>query len=259
MDRLNGKVALITGAAMGMGEADARLFAKEGAKVALADINESRGKKVAEDIRKAGGEAMFIKLDVTQESDWAKGMEQVIKKYGKLSVLVNNAGIIICVPFDQTTLEQWNRIMSVNATGVFLGCKYGVEAMKNNGESCSIVNRSSVAAKAAANKMEAYSVSKSAVSNLTKQVATFCAKAGYTIRVNAVLPAEVHTPMAEQEAREFGMSLEDYLEECRKMHPLGRIGEPIDIAYLDLYLASDESRWVTGSEYVIDGGYLSNY
>ena len=259
MGRLDGKVALITGAAMGMGEADARLFAKEGAKVALADINEAEGKKVTEDIRKAGGEAIFIKLDVSRESDWVEGIEQVVKKYGKLNILVNNAGIIICVSFEETTLAQWNRIMNVNATGVFLGCKYAVEAMKNNGELSSIINRSSIAAKTAAQKMEAYAASKGAVSNLTIQAAMACAKAGYTIRVNAVLPGEVRTPMAEQEAGEFEMPLKDYLEECRQMHPIGRIGEPIDIAYMDLYLASDESSWVTGSEFVIDGGWLANY
>lgn len=257
MGRLDGKVALITGAAMGIGEASARLFAKEGAKVAVADINEAKGKEVVEDIRKGGGEAIFVKLDVSKESDWTAGVNKVVKTYGKLNVLVNNAGIIVCVPFEETTLEQWNRIMEVNATGVFLGVKYGIKAMKDNGELCSIINRSSTAAKVAAKNMAAYSAAKGAVSTLTKQAAIACCEAGYKIRVNSVLPCEVRTPMAEQEAREFGMSVKDYLELRRKGLPIGRIGEPIDIAYMDLYLASDESSWVTGSEFVIDGGVLA--
>jgi len=257
MGRLDGKVAIITGGAMGIGEADSRLFAKEGAKVVVADIREAEGKKVVKDIRENGGEAIFAKLDVSKESDWADGIDKVINKYGKLNILVNNAGIIVCVPFEETSLEQWNRIMDVNATGVFLGTKCAIKAMKNNGELCSIVNRSSVAAKVAAHHMAAYGASKGAISTLTKQVAIACAEEGYTIRVNSVIPCEVRTPMASQEAKEFGMSVEDYLEKRKQGHPIGRIGEPIDIAYIDLYLASDESAWVTGSEFVIDGGVLA--
>ncbi|MFC1950441.1 glucose 1-dehydrogenase [Chloroflexota bacterium] len=257
MGRLDSKVALITGAAMGMGEASAKLFAKEGARVAVADINEAKGKEVVEGIRKGGGEAIFVKLDVRKESDWTAGIDKVTKTYGKLNVLVNNAGIIVCVLFEETTLEQWNRIMEVNATGVFLGIKYGARAMKANGELCSIINRSSTGAKVAAKNMAAYGASKGAVSTLTKQAAIAFCEAGYKIRVNSVIPCEVHTPMAEQEAREFGMSVEDYLELRRKGHPIGRIGKPIDIAYADLYLASDESSWATGSEFVIDGGVLA--
>lgn len=258
MGRLDGKVAIITGGAMGIGEADARLFAKEGAKVAIADIREAESKKVVEGIKRDGGESIFIKLDVSKESDWMEGIDKVIKEYGKLNILVNNAGIIVCVPFEETTLEQWNRIMSVNATGIFLGIKYAMKAMKNNGELCSIVNRSSIGAKVSAHHMAAYGASKGAVSALTKQAAIACTEEGYTIRVNSVSPAEVRTPMAEQEAREFGMSVEDYLEKRRQNHPIGRIGEPIDIAYIDLYLASDESIWVTGSDFVIDGGVLAH-
>lgn len=242
---------------MGIGEADARLFAREGARVAVADIREAEGKKVVASIKEGGGEAIFIKLDVSQESAWVEGIDKVINEYGKLNILVNNAGIVICVPLEETTLEHWNRIMSVNATGVFLGTKLAIKAMKNNGELCSIVNRSSTAAKVAAHYMAAYGASKGAVSALTKQAAIACTEEGYTIRVNSVIPCEVRTPIAEQEAREFGMSVEDYLEKRRQGHPIGRIGEPIDIAYMDLYLASDESSWVTGSEFVIDGGVMA--
>lgn len=257
MGRLEGKVTMITGGASGIGEADAKLFAREGAKVVVADLNKEAGEEVVSDIRKEAGDAFFVKLDVSQESAWKEGIAETLKTYGKLNVLVNNAGIIIIVPlFEDTTLEQWNKIMSVNATGVFLGTKYAIKAMKDNGELCSIINRSSCAARAAGKSQAIYGASKGAVSALTIQAAVACAEAGYRIRINAVLPAEVNTPMAKQEARDYGIPLEKYLEEQKGEYPLGRIGNPIDIAYLDLYLASDESTWVTGVEYVIDGGLL---
>jgi len=256
MDRLKGKVALITGGGNGMGKEDALLFAKEGAKVVIADIAEAEGGKVAEDIKKDGGEAVFVKCDVSKESDWKKLIAEVIREYGKLNILVNNAGVIVCKKLEDTSLDEWNWIMGINATGVFLGTKYAIGAMKNNGELCSIINRSSIGAQIASTVMTAYCASKGAVWAFTKSAAISCTEAGYTIRVNSVHPGEVDTPMAEKEAKDLGLPLQQYLDELEAVHPLG-IGKPIDIAYLDLYLASDESKWVTGSEFVIDGGYTA--
>lgn len=256
MDRLKDKVTLITGGGNGMGRADALLFAKEGAKVVIADIAEAEGGKVAEDIKKDGGEAVFVKCDVSKESDWKKLIAEVIREYGKLNILVNNAGVIVCKKLEETSLDEWNWIMSINATGVFLGTKYAIGAMKNNGELCSIINRSSIGAQIASTVMAAYCASKGAVWAFTKSAAIYCAEAGYTIRVNSVHPGEVETPMAEKEAKDLGLPLQQYLDEMEAAHPLG-IGKPIDIACLDLYLASDESKWVTGSEFVIDGGYTA--
>ena len=258
MGRLSGKVAMITGGGSGIGEADAKLFAKEGARVVVADINEEAARKVVAHIQKEGGEATFVRMDVSEESDWQEAMNEVLRIYGKLNILVNNAGIMIIVPlFEDTTLEQWNRMMTVNATSVFLGTKYAIRTMKDNGEPCSIINRSSTAARSYGKAMAIYGASKGAVSALTIQVAIACAEAGYTIRVNAVLPAAVNTDMAKQEARDYGISLGEYLSKKRQGNPLGRIGTPVDVAYLDLYLASDESSWITGAEYLIDGGVLA--
>jgi len=257
MGRLDGKVAMITGAATGVGEADATLFAKEGAKIVVADIDEIRGRAVVESIQREKGDAFFLKLDVTRELDWQRGMNRVVKEYGKLNILINNAGIVFCASLEDTTLEQWNRVLSVNATGVFLGLKHAIGVMKVNGEPCSIVNRSSVSARISSKDMAAYGASKGAVSSLTRHVAIACAEAEYTIRVNAVLPCEVRTSMAQQEACAFGMTLDAYLEQRREGIPLGRIGEPADIAYIDLYLASDESGMVTGAEFIVDGGVLA--
>jgi len=256
MGRLEGKVAIVTGAAGGIGEADARLFAKEGAKVVVADIKEVEGRTVAESIKKEVGEATFIKLDVTKENDWKEVIGEVVRRYGKLNILVNNAGVIICEPLEKTSLGDWNWMMDINSTGVFLGTKYAIEAMKNNGELCSIVNRGSLGGMRGSQNLAAYCASKGAVRAFTKAAAMACTRAGYTIRVNSVHPGEVVTPMAEKEAKDYGLSLEDYLKQTMPLYPIGFLAQPIDIAYLDLYLASDESRWVTGSEYVIDGGSL---
>ncbi len=144
MGRLKNKVAIVTGSAEGIGEATAKLFAKEGAKVVVADINETKGKQVVDEIRQSDREAIFFLLDVTNEQNWRSLMNTTVEKYGKLNVIVNNAGISRAKDIENTTLEDWDDIMSVNATGVFLGTKYAIETMKNNGERCSIINRSSI-------------------------------------------------------------------------------------------------------------------
>jgi len=257
MGRLEGKVAMIAGAAAGIGKADAILFAREGARIVVADIDEEKGRAVVALIQEEGGKAFFLKLDVTSETDWQRGMKQIVEAYGKLNIVINNAGIVLCASIEDTTLEQWNRVLNVNVTGVFLGVKYAIDVMKGNGEPCSIINRSSVSARMSTGGMTAYGASKGAVSSLTRHAAIACAEAGYSIRVNAVLPCEVDTAMARQEAKAFGMSLDAYLDERRKGIPLGRIATPLDIAYMDLYLASDESSMVTGAEFMVDGGVLA--
>ncbi|MBW2619306.1 MAG: glucose 1-dehydrogenase [Deltaproteobacteria bacterium] len=257
MGRLEGKVAIVTGAAEGIGEATAKLFAQEGAKVVVADINQAKGRKVAEEIRQDKGEARFIPLDVTSEENWQALMEATIKEYGQLTVTVNNAGISLAKDVEATTLADWNRVMNVNATGVFLGTKYAILTMKNNGESCSIINRSSIDGQIAEAGLFAYCASKGAVTILTKSAALACGEKGYKIRVNSVHPGYVATALADEEARGYGLEPEEYYKKVGAQHPIGRIGTPLDIAYLDLYLASDESGWATGSEFVVDGGWTA--
>ena len=258
MGRLEGKVAMITGGASGIGKAHAELFAREGAKVVITTRRKvAEGTALAESIKKGGGEATFIKLDVTKESEWREVIDEVIRKYGKLNILVNNAGVSLGKTIEDTSLDEWNLIMGINSTGVFLGTKHAIEAMKNNGEPCSIINISSIDAMVGEAELPAYCASKGAVRSLTKAVALSCAQAGYNIRVNSVHPGYIHTELTEKEAQDSGLTPEQYFAKVGKMHPIGRIGEPIDIAYISLYLASDESRWVTGGEFVADGGYIA--
>ena len=244
--RLQGKVALISGAAQGMGVAHARLLAKEGARVAITDILEDEGLRLEEEIAGTGGEAVFHRLDVTRESEWKTVVEAVVAKFGKLDVLVNNAGTYDRAPVGETTVENWDRVMDVNAKGVFLGTKTAIPAMKAAGGG-SIVNVSSVSGLVGSSGSSAYTASKGAVRLLTKSTAIQYAKDG--IRANSVHPGPIDTamlyvsfPNAESQARR------------RAEVPLGRFGTLDEVAYGVLFLASDESSYVTGSELVIDGG-----
>ncbi len=257
MGRLDNKVAIITGSAEGIGEATAKLFSKEGAKVVVADINKEKGQQVVTEIKASGGDAIFYVLDVTKEDQWQSLMDVTIQKYGKLNVIVNNAGISRAKDIENTTLKDWNDIMNVNATGVFLGTKYAIETMKDNGDLCSIINRSSIDGQIAEPGLFAYCASKGAVTILTKSAALCCGEKGYKIRVNSVHPGYVHTALTEEEARGYGLEPDEYFEKVGKQHPLGCIGEPDDIAFIDVYLASDESKWTTGAEFVVDGGWTA--
>ena len=257
MGRLDNKVAIITGSAEGIGEATAKLFSKEGAKVVVADINEKKGQQVANEIGRSGGDAFFFLLDVTKEEKWKSLMDMTTQKYGKLNVIVNNAGISRAKDIENTSLKDWNDIMNVNATGVFLGTKYAIETMKDNGELCSIINRSSIDGQIAESGLFAYCASKGAVTILTKSAALCCGEKGYKIRVNSVHPGYIHTALTEEEARGYGLEPEEYFAKVGKQHPLGCIGEPDDIAFIDVYLASDESKWTTGAEFVVDGGWTA--
>jgi NAD(P)-dependent dehydrogenase (short-subunit alcohol dehydrogenase family) len=255
--RLNGKVAIVTGGAMGIGRGTATLFAHEGAKVVVADLDEVAGAAVVEEIRSAQGEAILVKLDVCDEDDWKRCIKQTVATYGKLNVLVNNAGVTVAHDVEETTLDEWNRVMAVNATGVFLGMKHAIAAMKASGEACSIINRSSVAGQIGEAALFPYCASKGAVTIMTKSAALAVGEKGYRIRVNSVHPGYVRTPMTEMEAGDFGLTPEEYFARIGAQHPIGFVGEPLDVAYLDVYLASDESRWVTGAEFTIDGGYTA--
>lgn len=257
MGRLKGKVAIVTGGALGIGEATSQLFAQEGAKVIIADINEKAGRDLEQRIQKEGHDALFLPLDVAKEESWKNLMEKSIEHYGKVNILINNAGISLGKDIMDTSLEEWNRIMDVNATGVFLGMKYAIEYMKDNGENNSIVNRSSIDGQVGEHDLFAYCASKGAVTVATKAAALACGERGYKIRVNSVHPAYVHTALTEQEAADSGMEPEEYFKAVGAKHPIGYIGRPIDIAYADLYLASDESLFVTGSELNVDGGWTA--
>jgi NAD(P)-dependent dehydrogenase (short-subunit alcohol dehydrogenase family) len=249
--RLEGKVALISGGARGMGAVEARLFAKEGAEVVLGDILEPEGRKVESEIRTTGGEAVFVRLDVTSESDWQHAVDAAVARFGKLNVLVNNAGVSGGPGrIEETTLEAWNRVMSINATGVFLGTRAAIPAMRRGGGG-SIVNISSqLGLVGVDNSSPQYQASKGAVRLLTKATAIQYAKE--RIRANSVHPGPIVTPMTEARRADA----ETYKLTVSRI-PLGRYGEPEDVAYGVLYLASDESSFMTGAELVIDGGWTA--
>ena len=248
MGRLDGKVAIISGGARGQGEVEARLFAQEGARVVFGDILDEDGKHVEAAIRKAGGEATYVHLDVTREADWQQAVAVAVSTYGKLDILVNNAGILRRDGIEETTRELWDTVMAVNATGVFLGTKCAIPEMRKAGGG-SIVNISSVSGMVALGG-PAYNASKGAVRVFTK--VTAIRHADDNIRCNSIHPGPVRTPMTEST-----YSDPDKLAERLRSMPLGRLGTSEDIAYGVLYLASDEAAYMTGSELVIDGGYTA--
>jgi 3(or 17)beta-hydroxysteroid dehydrogenase len=245
MSRVAGKVVLVTGAGSGIGRATALLLAQEGATVVASDINERGGQETA---GQSGGKVRFIAHDTAQEADWRRVVDDILAREGRLDGLVNNAGISGPYPsnFETETVELWQRILSVNVQGVFLGCKHAVAALKKSGGG-SIVNVSSLAAFLGTPKLAAYGASKAAVRQFTKSVAMDCAK--HKIRCNSVHPGIIQTPMGDTV-----MPDEKTRERSVRSVPLRVLGEPRDIAYGILYLISDESRFVTGSELVIDGG-----
>ena len=251
--RLEGKVALISGAAsgiegelMGFGGAAARLFAREGAKVMLTDINEELGQKTAAQINELGGEAMFLRLDVTNEQDWIDAIRATVSNYGKLDILVNNAGTGARFKVEDTTEEVWDTQMNIHAKGAFLGTKHAIPEMRKIGGG-SIINVSSIYGLVGSETSTAYHAAKGAIRLFTKSAAIQYAKEN--IRVNSVHPGYAHTPLTQR-----GYTNAEYLENIRSRVPIGRVGTADDIAYGMLYLASDESSFVTGSELVIDGG-----
>ncbi len=248
--RLAGKVALISGGARGMGAVEARLFAREGCKVVLGDVLDDERRAVETEIGKAGGHAVSVRLDVTREADWQGAVETAIGRYGKLDVLVNNAGVGGWGRIEDVTLDEWNRVMNVNSTGVFLGTRAVIPAMRAAGGG-SIVNISSqLGLVGTDNSSPQYQASKGSVRLLTK--ATAIQYARDRIRANSVHPGPIVTPMTEARRK----NPESYALTVSRI-PLGRYGEPEEVALGVLYLASDEAAFVTGAELVIDGGWTA--
>jgi 3(or 17)beta-hydroxysteroid dehydrogenase len=261
MNRIQDKICLVTGAARGIGKACAQRFAAEGAVVLLCDRDLPGAEKAAAAIMQAGHRASAQRIDVAIEEDWTHLIETVLATHGRLDVLVNNAGIQFSKTLAETTLEDWRRAMAVNADGAFLGCKHGVAAMKRHGTG-SIVNMSSTYAMVADELNIAYCASKAATRHLTKAVALSCAREGTRIRVNSLHPGIITTPLLEHEMSEIvrrtpGLTHEQLRADWLKLFPLG-FGEPSDIAAGALFLASDESHYMTGSELVMDGGHLTH-
>ena len=244
MGRLDGKVAVITGAARGQGVAEAELFAGEGARVVLTDVLVDDGQQAAERIRTAGGEALFVRLDVSSAEEWNETVRHTVQTYGRLDVLVNNAGIAVRGGVESTPVEDWDRCLDINAKGVFLGMKYAIPAMLENG-SGSVINISSTSGIVGYPGGTAYHASKGAVRIMTKAAAAEYAQRG--VRVNSLHPGIIKTAMTDNMA-------EDRAAGILERTPMGRKGTPLEIAYGVLFLASDEASFVTGAELVIDGG-----
>jgi 3(or 17)beta-hydroxysteroid dehydrogenase len=252
MGRVAGKVALVTGGASGLGEATARALAREGAKVAVADVNEAGAKRVASEI---GAAALALRLDVTSEPDWQRAIAETLRAFGGLHVLVNNAGIVVVRSIEDTTLEQLRRVLAVNVEGVFLGCKHALPALNASGGG-SIINLSSAAGLVGTPPFAAYSASKGAVRLLTKTVAAHCNALGYAIRCNSIHPGGIDTPMVQG----IGGALEGAgpttLGVLAKLQG-GPSGQPQDVANLALFLASDEAKHLNGAEIAIDAGFTA--
>lgn len=252
MGRVDGKVALITGAASGVGKADALLLAKEGARVVLTDVNEDAGRAVAAEI--GADSALFLRHDISSEDDWISAIRQTQERFGGLDVLVNNAAILAMATIEDTTLELWQKVQRINSDGYFLGCKYGMAAMRER-PSGSIVNMSSMAGIGGQSSTAAYSASKGAVTALTRSVAAHCRAQLYPIRCNSVHPDGIMTPMV-MTTKRLGSGKPGYIREKDPKQIMARMAKPEDIANLVLFLASDESRFVNGAEMRIDNGYL---
>ena len=246
--RLEGKVALITGAAGGMGAEEARMFAREGARVTVADLLEEEGRQVEAEIAEAGGQAIFVSLDVTKEEQWKDAVAATVSRFGKLDIMVNNAGIPSLPEADKLSTEAWDTLMDINAKGVFLGVKYAIPEMRKAGGG-SIVNISSISGFIGQEFLHpGYNASKGAVRILTKSMAVQYAKDG--IRINSVhpgvMPSMRGTPL-DPERRKGTLS----------MVPMGREGRREEVGYAVLFLVSDEASYITGTELVVDGGYLA--
>ncbi len=253
--RLQDKVSIITGGASGMGRVAARMFAAEGARVVVADVTEPAAQSVVDDITSAGSQAIAVAADVSKEADARRMVDAAVEAFGRVDVLYNNAGIMPQADHSviDTSVEDWDRVMAVNVRGVFLGCKYAIPRMVEQG-SGSIINIASfVALVGCSNPQDAYTASKGAVLSLTRSLAVQFAPKG--VRSNAICPGPVETPL-----------LLDWLvkdEEAKRIrlarNPTGRFGKPEEIVHLAIYLASDESRWTNGAALVVDGGITVNY
>jgi len=248
--RLEGKVALISGAARGMGEEEAKLFAREGAKVVLGDVLDDAGQEVAAAIKASGCEAFFRSLDVTSQADWASAVKAAESEWGRLDILVNNAGVTTYSKGDQDSLEDFDRCHEINSRGTYLGVRASIPAMRRAGGG-SIVNISSISGLVGQRHVHAgYNASKGAVHIMTKSLAV--QHASSRIRVNSVHPGPIQTDMTRESWTD-----PETKERTQRVVPLGRYGQPIDVANAVLFLASDEADYITGAEIVVDGGYTA--
>ncbi|HUN51091.1 MAG TPA: glucose 1-dehydrogenase [Candidatus Sulfotelmatobacter sp.] len=255
MNRLQDKVALITGGASGIGKATALLFAREGAKVAVSDLNAAAGEALAAELRQIGPGAIFIHHDASSESAWKAAVAAVKRAFGRLDVLLNGAGIALRKSLLDTSLEEWRKVQAINLDGVFLGTREGVAAMRESGGG-SIINISSIAGLVGLAQSSAYCASKGGVKLFTKSAALEAAAAGWNVRINSVHPGYIETPMVlgPIETTANGERLKKNIVD---RHPIGRMGKPEEIAEGILFLASDAASFVTGAELVIDGGYTA--
>lgn len=265
MNRLDGKVALLSGAARGIGAETARMMVEAGANVIIGDILDDAGAKTAESIG-PNGRALFIHLDVTREEDWKNAADVATSRYGGLDILVNNAGIFVAKSIENSSLADWQQTCAINMTGVFLGTKLALPALRQRAKTSkhgsAIVNLSSIAGIVGYQLDPLYSMSKGGVTTFTKSAALEFARKGYRIRVNSIHPGLIETEMTKQsfEARVSSGSITD-VEAARKMridaHPIGRLGTPTDIANGIVFLASDDAAFMTGSSLIVDGGNMA--
>jgi NAD(P)-dependent dehydrogenase (short-subunit alcohol dehydrogenase family) len=252
MGRVDGKIAMVTGAAQGLGAAIATMLANEGARVALTDVNLEGAQQVAGAINaRLPDHALAIAHDVTGEAAWQQVLQQVRSAFGGLNILVNNAGIGSLANVEEETFATWRHVHAVDLDSVFLGCKYALPIMAASGGG-SIVNISSISGIIAGHNMAAYNSAKAAVRHLSKSVALHCARSGNNVRCNSVHPVFIDTPILDGMAR--GGDRDEALQKLGRQIPIGRVGQPDDVAYAVLYLAADESAFVTGSEIKVDGG-----
>lgn len=258
MKKLENKVALITGATKGIGEAAARLFADEGAKVVICGRAEEDGLRVADEINGSGEKrAAFFKLDVSSYENWQEAFAFTRKTFGKLNILINNAGISFYETVYDTLRENWDKTIATNQTGVYYGMQLGIKEMERTGENCAIVSTASVDGVVGESYYFAYAASKAAVQAMTRCAAIYCGRNNLPIRVNAVAPGYILTPMAYDDAKQIGVTIEEYCRESVEKHPIGRMGTPEEIAKAYLYLACEDSSFVTGTTLMVDGGYTA--
>lgn len=251
MGRLQGKVALVTGGSKGIGKAIVERFAKEGAKVVFTAIEKEAGEALEKEL--IPNRLVFMQQDVSKKADWDRIINATISKFGKLNIIVNNAGIGVFSDIEKMTEKNWNATIGVNLTGTMWGVKYGIQAMKNNHEKNSIINLCSVEGLIGDPDLLAYNASKGGVRLLTKSAALHCARENYDIRINSVHPGYVDTPLVAN-LEKTDPKVKNHLV---SLHPMGRLAKPVEVANMALFLASDESSFSTGSEFLVDGGYTA--
>jgi 3(or 17)beta-hydroxysteroid dehydrogenase len=263
MNRLDGKVAFISGAARGIGAATARLMVEAGAQVTIGDVLDERGRETVQASAGAGDAAMYVHLDVTREEDWTAAIAATVARFGGLDILVNNAGLFLGKGIEEASLEDWHRLCAVNLTGVFLGTKHALAALRERARQSphgsAIVNLASVAGLVGSQLDPLYSLTKGGVTLFTKSAALEFARKGYRIRVNSIHPGLIQTDMGEQtfisRARNLGTNdVDEVRQQVMARHPIGRLGVPEDIAKGIVFLASDDAGFMTGAGLVIDGG-----